>query len=102
MDKQQFFKDNALPVGSVPVDGWGDVPIRSLTLDQRLLLPEKFREIGNGETSYWIVVAGVVDFSDEDLPDIRNTNPSVISQLVEEILSLSGYGDEETGEAKND
>jgi len=102
MDKQQFFKANALPTDSVSIEGWGDVPIQSLTLDQRLLLPEKFREIGNGETSYWIMAVGVVGFDDDDIPNIRNTDPKIVTEVVEAILALSGYGDDEEDEAKND
>jgi hypothetical protein len=102
MDKQQFFKANAIPTGSVILDEWGEVPIQSLTLDQRLALPEKFREIGNGETSYWIMSVGVIGFDADDLPSIRNTDPKIVSQIVEAILELSGYGDEETDDAKKD
>lgn len=101
MDKEKFFQSTALPVSTVEVEGWGEISIQSLTLDQRLDIPEWFDKLGNAEASYKIVAKGVVDFDDEDLPRIRVMDPEIISQIVDGILTLSHLGDEAVNEAKN-
>lgn len=101
MDKAKFFAQNGLPTDSVIIDGWGEVPIQSLTLDERLSIPERFDKDGNAETSYWIMMKGVVGMDEEDLPSIRRTDPEVISEIVSGILSLSHLGETEVDDAKN-
>lgn len=100
MDKTGFFAATKLPTGVVEVDGFGDIEISSLTLTQRMDIPKKFEELGQAETSAWLVATGVVGFSDDDLPNIREMDPKAVDKISDAVLILSGLAIE--ADAKND
>lgn len=99
MDKDAFFAAAALPRGTVELPGFGVVQIQSLTMAERLEMPERFREDA-GKTAAWIVARGVDGLDDDDIPDIMRMDPDAIDKVGDAILKLSGLGGED--EAKKD
>lgn len=100
MDKQQFFLAAARPTAKVDVLGFGEVTIRALNIEQRLSLTERFNE-DQARTSAWIVAVAVDGLTEEDIDDILEMDTAVISKIGDAVLSLSGMGDDEEGDAKN-
>lgn len=100
IDKSAFFSATSRPTGVCHVEPFGSVPIQSLSMAQRMELPERI-DAGQADALAWIVLQGVQGFDDDDLPAVANMAPEAMQTIVDAVLRLSGLSDEAFDAAKN-
>ena len=102
MNKQKFFKATERKTKKISVEGFGEVSISSITLEQRLEELPKRIKAGHADTMRWVVVQGVDGLDDSDLTAVAGMDSGVIEAIASEIFALSGMSGDAVDSAKND
>jgi len=94
MSKSKFFQAAKLNTGTVSVDGYGDIELHELTLKQRLDLngfASDDQDIGRAK----VIVMCCDLFTDNDIDALCKIKSSVLLELFNKAMALSGVGDDD-------
>jgi len=101
MNKHEFMAAASRPKKTISITGIGDVEVRALTLTQRMSLPDRFQQDG-AEATAWVVSQGLAGFDESDIDELSELSCSVLEQIADAVMRLSGLSAPAEGDEKND